>query len=257
MFKNFIEQFIFFPKKDLDKTPINIGIEYKDIYLTYNNKNIHGWYIKNNNNNNIKIKNKVILFFHGNAGNISFRLNYIQKLYEIGFSLLFFDYPGFGLSDGIPNEESCVETGKLFYDFLIEQKEYISNNIIFYGESIGGSIACKLADLLNIKFLILQSTFTDIKYVIKNLLINNYIGLVVENIGFETINYLKNRYKKNIIKKKMKTMIIHSNNDDLIDIKYAKELSNYSNEFYICDGTHSNINIDNDLIYNIIKFINN
>jgi len=257
MFKNFIEQFIFFPKKDLDKTPINIGIEYKDIYLTYNNKNIHGWYIKNNNNNNITIKDKVILFFHGNAGNISFRLNYIQKLYEIGFSLLFFDYPGFGLSDGIPNEESCVETGKLFYDFLIEKKKYISNDIIFYGESIGGSIACKLADLLNIKFLILQSTFTDIKYVIKNLLINNYIGLVVENIGFETINYLKNRYKKNIIKKKMKTMIIHSNNDDLIDIKYAKELSNYSNEFYICDGTHSNINIDNDLIYNIIKFINN
>ena len=202
MFKNFIEQFVFFPKKGLDKNPTNIGIEYQDVYLSYNNNNIHGWYIKNNNTNNIKIKDKIILFFHGNAGNISFRLNYIQKLYEIGFSLLFYDYPGFGLSEGIPNEESCVNTGRLFYNFLIEKKKYISNNIIFYGESIGGAISCNLANVLNIKLLILQSTFTDIKYVIQNLLINNYIGLVVENIGFETINYLKHRYKKNLIKKK-------------------------------------------------------
>ena len=50
-----------------------------------------------------------------------YRLNYIKKFYEIGFSLLFYDYPGFGLSDGIPNEENCVKTGKLFYDFLIEK----------------------------------------------------------------------------------------------------------------------------------------
>lgn len=255
MLKNFIEQFVFFPQKDLVKNPNNIGIEYEDVFLKYENNDIHGWFIKNKNKNNIKIKNKVILFFHGNAGNISYRINYIQKLYEIGFSLLFYDYPGFGLSDGIPNEDSCVNSGKVFYDFLVDKKKYNSNNIIFYGESIGGSISSKLANQVNIKLLILQSTFTDIKKIIQKLLINNYLGLVVDNLGFETLNYLKNRYKINIMKKKMKTMVIHSNNDELIDIKYAKELSNYSDEFYICDGSHSNINIDNEMIYKILKFI--
>ena len=169
--------------------------------------------------------------------------------------MLFYDYPGFGLSEGTPNEENCVNTGKLFYNFLKNSKKYKHDNIIFYGESIGGAISANLADKLNIKHLILQSTFTDIKNIIHNLSINNYLNLIINNIGFETLNYIKNRYKKNVIKKIMKTMIIHSNSDELIDIKYAKELSNFSNEFYIADGTHSNIEIDNNLIYILLKFI--
>ena len=255
MFKNFVEQFVFFPQKGLDKTPENIKIKFENIFLKFGNYNIHGWYIKNNNNNNLKIKNKVILFFHGNAGNISYRLNYIKKFYEIGFSLLFYDYPGFGLSDGIPNEENCVKTGKLFYDFLIEKKYYKHVDIIFYGESIGGAISANLGNQLNIKYLILQSTFSDIKDVIQKLSINNYVSLIVENIGFETLNYLINRNKKNYLKKKMKTMIIHSNEDELINVKYIIKMTDYCNEFNLVDGTHSNINIDNDFIYKLLKFI--
>ena len=255
MFKNFVEQFVFFPKKGLDKNPNNIGIEYENIYLNYENNNVHGWFIKNKNKNNPKIKNKVILFFHGNAGNISFRLNYIQKYYEIGFSMLFYDYPGFGLSDGVPNEENCVNSGKLYYNFLLKEKNFKHENIIFYGESIGGSIAANLADKLNIKLLILQSTFTDIKKIIHNLSINNYLNIFIDSIGFETLSYIKNRYKKNMLKKVMKTMVIHSNNDELIDIKYARELCNFSNEFHEASGTHSNIIIDKDLVYTFLKFI--
>tara|TARA_Y200000002_G_C22567789_1_gene615294 strand:+ start:52 stop:891 length:840 start_codon:yes stop_codon:yes gene_type:complete len=256
MFKNFIEQFVFFPQKNLNKNPNNINISYENIYLKYNNiYNIHGWYIENKNKNNHKIKSKVILFFHGNAGNISFRLNYIKKLYEIGFSLMFYDYPGFGLSEGNPNEENCVKTGKMFYEFLMIKKKYKHENIIFYGESIGGAISANLANIVNIKHLILQSTFSDIKKIIHNLSINNYLGLIVENIGFETIKYLESRYKKNLIAKKMKTMIIHSKEDEIIDIKNAMDLSIYSNKFHKSGGSHSNIDMDNDLIYSILEFI--
>ena len=80
--------------------------------------------------------------------------------------MLFYDYPGFGLSEGIPNEENCVQSGKLYYDFLIDNKLYKPNNIIFYGASIGGSIATNLANIVYIKLLIIQSTFTDIKKII-------------------------------------------------------------------------------------------
>ena len=54
----------------------------------------------------------------------------------------------------------------------------------------------------------------------------------------------------------MKTMIIHSTEDELIDINYIKPLQKYCNEFYIVEGTHSNINMDHDLIYKIINFVN-
>ena len=252
MIKDFIEQFVFFTNKELKKTPSNIDIIYEDVFLNLNNNKIHGWFIKST-EKIVNTKNKVILFFHGNAGNIGFRLYYIKKFYDLGFSMLFFDYPGFGLSTGTPNESICVEAGHLFYTFLKNKKNFQKDNIIFYGESIGGSISCSLALKVNVKYLILQSTFTDIKEIIKNVLSFNVF--MIDNIGFETLNNLKIRYKLNIINKKMKTLIIHSYDDELIDVNYAKKFEPFCDKLYLCKGTHSNIEIDNDFIYNLITFL--
>lgn len=252
MLKDFLEQFLFFPNKELKKTPSLLGIDYEDVLVTYNNEKYHGWFIKGNYKTSITV-DKCILYFHGNAGNISYRLGIIDKLFELGFSLLFFDYPGFGLSDGTPNENKCILCSDLFYKYLINEKLFISNNIIFYGESIGGSIAASLANKYNIKYLILQSTFTDIKKVIFNIIKINF--LTMNNIGFETIENLKIRFKLNKFNKKMKTLIIHSNDDELIDISHANNLNNYSDQIYIASGTHSNINIDSEFIFNLLSFI--
>jgi esterase/lipase len=253
MIKNFIEQFLFFPNNELKRTPSNLNIQYEDVYLNNNNDKYHGWFIKGTNKNSITT-DKCILFFHGNAGNISYRLNYIEKFNEIGISQLFFDYPSFGLSTGTPNENLCIKSGELFYKYLIEEKKFNPYNIIFYGESIGGSIATSLANIYNIKYLIIQSTFTDIKQIIKNI-VNFDMYIMTYNIGFETLNNLKIRYKLNKLNKKMKTLVMHSNNDELIDISHGEQLSKYSDVFYICNGSHSNIQIDSDFIFNLLSFI--
>ena len=148
MIKDFLEQFLFFPNKEIKKTPSILNLEYSDVKLDDNENNYHGWFLQGNYKNTIS-ENKCILFFHGNAGNISFRLNYIEKFHELGFSILIFDYPGFGLSTGIPNEKSCVNCGDLFYKYLVNEKKFLSKNIIFYGESIGGSIASSVANIHN------------------------------------------------------------------------------------------------------------
>jgi esterase/lipase len=231
MIKDFLEQFLFFPNKEIKRDPSYINLIYEDVYIKNNNEEYHGWYIEGNYKNSIS-QSKCILFFHGNAGNISYRLNYIEKLNELGFSLLFFDYPGFGLSNGSPTENLCIKCSEGFYKYLINEKKFLNKNIIFYGESIGGSIASSLANICNIKYLIIQSTFTDIKEIIKNIV--NYNLLIMNNIGFETLENLKIRYKLNKLEKKMKTMIIHSNEDELIDNKHADILSKYSDKLYIC-----------------------
>ena len=166
---------------------------------------------------------------------------------------MIFDYPGFGLSTGTPNESLCIKCGELFYNYLIKEKSILSKDIIFYGESIGGSIALSVANIYNIKYLILQSTFTDIKDIIKNIM--KFDIFLFSNIGFETMENLKKRYKINRLNKKMKTLIIHSNNDELIDIKHAENLSLFSDKLFICEGTHSNINIDSEFIFNLLSFI--
>ena len=250
MIKDFLEQFLFFPIKEIKNSPSIYNIPYEDIYINVKEKKCHGWFINSNKKNTIS-KDKVILFFHGNAGNISFRLSYIEKFYESGFSLLFFDYPGFGLSEGNPNEELCILAGKEYYKILIE-KNFNNNNIIFYGESIGGAIAASLANIYNIKYLILQSTFTDIKNIVQKIV---NINFVFNLIGFETLKSLKIRNKLNIINKKMKTFVIHSNEDELIDISHANELSNYSNKYYICKGSHSAVLIDSEFIFQLLSFL--
>jgi esterase/lipase len=252
MIKDFLEQFLFFPNKEIKKTPSSINIDYEDVYIKNDNNTYHGWYIQGNFKNSITT-NKCILFFHGNAGNISFRMNYIEKFYELGFSLLFFDYPGFGLSTGVPNENLCIKCANEFYKYLLNEKNIANKDIIFYGESIGGSIASSLANKCNIKYLILQSTFTDIKEVIKNIVSFNLF--MMNNIGFETLENLKVRHKLNKLNKKMKTMIIHSNDDELIDTTHANELSAFGDTLYICNGSHSNLNIDSDFIFNLLSFI--
>jgi len=255
MIKDFLEQFLFFPNKELKRTPAILNIEYENVIVNDSNDandKYHGWFIQGNFKNSLT-QDKCILFFHGNAGNISFRLNYIEKLYELGFSILMFDYPGFGLSTGIPNENSCIKCSDLFYKYLINDKKIKYIDIIFYGESIGGSIATSIANKYNIKYLILQSTFTDIKELIKNIISFNIF--MIDNIGFETFKNLEDRYKLNKIEKKMKTLVIHSNNDELIDISHAEKLSKIADKLYICDGSHSNLNIDTDFIFNLLSFI--
>ena len=80
------------------------------------------------------------------------------------------------------------------------------------------------------------------------------LGIDFTNIGFNTLNNLKNRNKINKIKKAMKTLIIHSSDDELIDVSHAHELERYSDKLIICDGSHSNIIIDDDFIFNFITF---
>lgn len=251
MIKDFLEQFLFFPVKELKNTPNIYNIKYEDVYINIKDSKCHGWFMESNKKNSIS-KDKVILFFHGNAGNISFRLPYIEKLYESGFSLLFFDYPGFGLSDGIPNEYNCILCAKEYYNFLIKEKKFTNNNIIFYGESIGGSISASLANICKVKYLILQSTFTDIKKIIQRIV---NINIIFNNLGFETLEQLKIRHKLNIINKKMKTLVIHSNEDELIDIVHGNDLSQYSNKYYICKGSHSSVIIDSDFVFQLLSFL--
>ena len=251
MIKDFIEQFLFFPNKDIKKNPSFINILYDDVYIDSETNKYHGWFIKGNDSNSIT-KNKCILFFHGNAGNISFRMNYIENFYELGFSMLFFDYPGFGFSSGTPNENNCIKCSEKFYKYLLD-KGFTNKDIIFYGESIGGSIASSLANIFNVKYLILQSTFTDIKEIIKNII--SFDIFMINNIGFETLENLKKRFKLNKNSKKMKTMIIHSNDDELIDISHANKLLLYGDILYNCSGSHSNVNIDADFIFNLLSFI--
>ena len=91
----FIEKQIFFPDPHLYCTPAEEGLEYEDVrFETSDGVSLHSWLVP------APSSPALLLFCHGNAGNISHRVDNVRRLHEIGLSVLIFDYRGYGLSKG-------------------------------------------------------------------------------------------------------------------------------------------------------------
>lgn len=102
-----------------------------------------------------------ILYAHGNAGNLSHRGLAAQKLQEAtGLSVLLFDYPGYGKSEGKPNEARCCAAGDAAYAWLAQRVP--AEEIVLYGKSLGGGVATDLAVRQPHKALVLCKTFTSV-----------------------------------------------------------------------------------------------
>ena len=97
---------LFYPEKEIAITPDVIGLEYKDVFFKSDSKwNLHAWWVSDG-----REDSKVILFCHGNAGNISNRIEKIRMFSSLGYSVLIFDYRGYGRSDGSPSESGMSPT---------------------------------------------------------------------------------------------------------------------------------------------------
>lgn len=102
-----------------------------------------------------------LLFCHGNAGNLSHRQESVAELqHALGVSVLIFDYPGYGRSEGEPSEAGCYAAGDAAFDWLAQQVP--AERIILFGESLGGGIATDLAARRPHAALVLDKAFTSI-----------------------------------------------------------------------------------------------
>jgi len=147
---------IFFPQKELDETPAAWGLEYEEVsLLTADNVRLHGWYLPNPGSH------KALLFFHGNAGNISHRGSSVEIFHRLGMNVLIFDYRGFGTSQGEPDEPGLYVDARTAWRFLQEEKGFDSKDIILFGRSLGGAVASKLASEVHPAGLILESSFSS------------------------------------------------------------------------------------------------
>lgn len=163
IFNVFIEppletKILYYPVKGMTGNPGTVNLVYEDINLrTSDGQIINGWFVPN------KASKKVILYFHGNGGNISYRLDRIAFLHRLPVNIFIIDYRGFGRSQGTPSENGLYLDAKAAYDFLINQKKYQPDQIIIFGRSLGGAVAADLAGKEMASALILVSTFTSVK----------------------------------------------------------------------------------------------
>ncbi len=106
----------------------------------------------------------VLLWFHGNAGNLSHRGDMMARLATVLPARVFLvDYRGYGRSEGSkPSEQGLYRDGKAAWDYLVEERQVPAEQIVIFGKSLGGAVAVNLAAGVEPAGLIVQSSFTSV-----------------------------------------------------------------------------------------------
>ncbi len=146
------------PSRRISATPAQIGLSYEELELiTEDGLRLHGWFLPATGQ-----ARGTLLFFHGNAGNISHRLDSLKIFHSLGLAVLIFDYRGYGQSEGQPSEQGSYRDAEAAWNYLTEQKGIPSAEILIFGRSLGAAVAAYLAARHPAKGLILESAFTSV-----------------------------------------------------------------------------------------------
>jgi len=208
--------FVFYPESSFDHSPKDLHLVYKDVYFrTGDGKTLHGWFFP------LKEELPVILFFHGNAGNISHRLDNIMLLLKQKLQVFIFDYRGFGKSVGRPSERGVYLDGIAAYDYLVQKENIPQSQIILFGRSLGAAIATEVALNRNIRSLILESAFTSTKEMARSMFFFRLFSYVVpaNYNNLEKISHIR-----------VPKLIIHGDEDRLVPFSMGQKLFNASKE---------------------------
>jgi len=228
---------VYRPRNNFIAFPSDYGIDFEDIkFSSQDQVLLNGWFVKGT-------SGRVILFFHGNFGNISLRMDIIRELHLLGYNIFIFDYRGFGRSNGIPSEEGLYNDALGAYDYL-KDKGYKNNDIILFGRSLGGAVAIFLASIIeNFRGLIVDSSFSSSQ------------DLSYDLFGFKLPRFIiSNRLEsiKRIKDIKIPKLIIHSENDNLIPLHHGERLFKMASEpkeFLKIKGSHNSCILDSKDIY--------
>jgi fermentation-respiration switch protein FrsA (DUF1100 family) len=155
----FQSRLVYFPQfeRELTATPRVAGLGYEDVALhAVDGVALHGWWVP------ARDARGALLIFHGNAGNISHRIDYLTMFHRLGYAVLIIDYRGYGKSSGTPSEEGTYHDAEAAWQYLLETRKFKPHDIVVLGESLGGGVATWLAAKYPPRALILASVFTSV-----------------------------------------------------------------------------------------------
>jgi fermentation-respiration switch protein FrsA (DUF1100 family) len=208
----FQSRLVYFPNigRELAGTPRDAGLQYEEVWLeTPDGERLHAWFVAASG------AKGVVLLCHGNAGNISHRIEYLTMLHGLGYSSFVFDYRGYGRSSGAPSEAGTYRDAEAAWEYLTAGRRFDPWRIALLGESLGGSVAAWLAAQQRPAALVLASTFTS-----------------VPDLGAEVYPFLPVRLlsrfeydtRAYLLRANMPVLIAHSPQDEIIPFRHGRAL---------------------------------
>lgn len=207
---------IFFPTRALESTPADWGMAYQDVALTTEDGvDLHGWYLPRDG------ARRVLLFFHGNAGNISHRRGSIEIFHRLGLNVLIIDYRGYGRSAGTASETGMYRDADAAWRHLTETRGVRETDIVVFGRSLGGAVAAELAARRHPAALILESTFSSARAASRSVF--PWLSrLVVLRFDFDTAARLP--------AVRCPVLVLHSPDDEIIPYALGEQVFAAANE---------------------------
>lgn len=190
-----------------DQLPSNV----QEIFIeTEDQVKIQSYFIPN------KSSEKILIYFHGNAGNICHRLPDLMQISNFGINVLGISYRGYGKSQGKPSEKGIYIDGEATLNYAIQRLDFSINNITLLGRSIGTTVAINTSQNLNIGGLILVTPLTSGKD-----------HAQAAGLGF--ISFLAGDSFNNIDKivhVSCPILVIHGTQDNIIPFEMGKRIYN-------------------------------
>jgi hypothetical protein len=202
------------PGRALTATPQDIGLAFENVTIgTGDGERLHGWYVPRNgvgSNFPQEIGSDpifVVLFFHGNAGNISHRLDSLAIFHRLGLDTLIIDYRGYGESTGSPSEAGTYRDAEAAWDYLVEERGIAPQRIIVFGRSLGGAVGAWLASHERPAGVIIESCFSSGVDMARRLYPFLPAGLITR------LRYPVTDYVRDI---RAPLLVVHSRDDEII-----------------------------------------
>lgn len=216
------------PSRDLVATPRDVGLDYEDLRLTTRDGvSLHAWYLP------APGARATLLFLHGNAGNISHRLDSLRIFHGLGLSVLIFDYRGYGQSEGSPSEAGLALDARAAWDHLLAQRGAPAESIVIFGRSMGAALAAALAAETTPAGLVLESAFTSVP----DLAAQHYWWLPARRLArlrFDT--------REALARVNAPVLLIHSEDDEIVPFAHGLALyatANPPKELLRLHGDHN------------------
>jgi uncharacterized protein len=231
MLRWFEHRQVYHPDRTMEATGAELKRPFEDVTIrTSDGLELNGWFYPANKDS--QRSDWVWLLCHGNAGNISTRLELCAALLSTGLSVFIFDYRGYGRSQGRPSEEGTYLDAEAAHGWLL-RKGFSGNCIVAYGESLGGGVATELASRRPLAGLVLESGFSS-----------------AIDLGAELFPWLPVRRISKIeydtcaklTRLKVPVLFLHSRGDELIGFHHAEKNFARANEpkmLWELSGEHS------------------
>ncbi len=222
--------FIFHPDPQIMATPAMVGLVYEDIYFqTADGLRLNGWFVPGAD------PDGVMIWFHGNAGNISHRVDNLRRFHEeTGLSIFIFDYREYGRSEGSVSEEGTYRDAEAALGWVFSRTGLASNRILYFGRSLGASVAVELALHAPPRALILETPMTSVRDMARKIFPLLPLGPLIRT-EYDSLS--------KIGKIRVPVFILHGDRDEVVPIELGRRLyeaANSPKEFYVIPGASHN-----------------